>query len=136
MGDIDNHGRNTALQKRPDGWIGLTPRFDFAPMVLDPGVIAPSTRWECLRGGGFPIRFERICEAVATVTKDDGLGRRLAGALSAKADAVTALPETARAHGVPEPAIARAFDACGELAAALASLPSSDTGLEDGDAAP
>ena len=136
MGDTDNHGRNTALQKRPDGWIGLTPRFDFAPMVLDSGVIAPSTRWECLRGGGFPIRFERVCEAVAAVTGDDGLGRRLAGALSAKADAIATLPETARARGVPEPVIARAFVACSELAAALAALPSSGTGPEDGDAAP
>lgn len=135
MGDTDNHGRNTALQKRPDGWIGLTPRFDFAPMVLDPGVIAPSTRWECLRGGGFPIRFERICEAVAAVTGDDGLGWQLAGALSAKADAVAALPETARAHGVPEPAIARAFAACGELAAALAALPASGFGQGQADAA-
>ncbi|WP_455176108.1 type II toxin-antitoxin system HipA family toxin [Azospirillum largimobile] len=136
MGDTDNHGRNTALQKRPDGWIGLTPRFDFAPMVLDPGVIAPSTRWECLRGGGFPIRFERICEAVAAVTGDDGLGRRLAGVLSAKADAVAALPETARAHGVPEPVVARAFSACGELAVALAALPAGDFGKGRVDAAP
>ncbi|WP_395453963.1 type II toxin-antitoxin system HipA family toxin (plasmid) [Azospirillum melinis] len=136
MGDTDNHGRNTALQKRPDGWIGLTPRFDFAPMVLDPGIIAPSTRWECLRGGGFPIRFERICEAVAAVTGNDGLGGQLAGALSAKADAVAALPETARAHRVPEPVIARAFTACGELAAALAALPASGFGKGRADAAP
>lgn len=136
MGDTDNHGRNTALQKRPDGWIGLTPRFDFAPMVLDPGVIAPSTRWECLRGGGFPIRFERICEAVAAVTGDDGLGWRLAGTLSAKADSVAALPETARTHGVPEPVVARAFTACGELAAALAALPAGDFGKGRADAAP
>lgn len=135
MGDVDNHGRNTALQKRPDGWIGLTPRFDFAPMVLDPGVVAPSTHWECLRGG-FPIRFERICEAVAAVTGDNGLGWRLAGALSAKADAVAALPETAQAHGVPEPVIARAFAACGELAAALAALPASDFEKGRADAAP
>ena len=37
MGNPDNHGRNTALQKAPDGWIGLTPLFDFTPMRLDPG---------------------------------------------------------------------------------------------------
>ncbi|BAI76792.1 hipA domain protein (plasmid) [Azospirillum sp. B510] len=136
MGDTDNHGRNTALQKRSDGWIGLTPRFDFAPMVLDPGIIAPSTRWECLRGSGFPIRFERICEAAAAVTGNEGVGERLAGVLSAKADAVAALPETARIHGVPEPVIARAFAACGELAAALAALPTSGSRNKDGDAAP
>jgi serine/threonine-protein kinase HipA len=123
MGDTDNHGRNSALQKRPDGWIGLTPRFDFAPMVLDPGVIAPSTTWRCLRGTGFPIRFDRICEAVADVTGDAGLAERLAAALAGKATAVANLPETARHHGVPDAVIARAFTACGELAAALAALP-------------
>jgi serine/threonine-protein kinase HipA len=46
LGNKDNHGRNTAIQRRENGWVGLTPVFDFAPMVLHPDGIARSMRWE------------------------------------------------------------------------------------------
>jgi len=44
--NTDNHGRNTALLKFPDGNIKLSPLFDFAPMFLDPEGIARSSRWD------------------------------------------------------------------------------------------
>lgn len=46
LGNKDNHGRNTAIQRRHDGAIGLTPLFDFAPMWLHPDGIARKMRWE------------------------------------------------------------------------------------------
>ncbi len=45
MGNTDNHGRNTAMQRLPDGLIQLTPLYDFAPMFMDPEMIARSCRW-------------------------------------------------------------------------------------------
>lgn len=45
MGNTDNHGRNTALLKTPDGEIRLSPLFDFAPMVLDPQMIPRNIKW-------------------------------------------------------------------------------------------
>ncbi len=46
LGNKDNHGRNTAVQRREDGWVGLTPVFDFAPMYLHPDGIARRIRWQ------------------------------------------------------------------------------------------
>jgi serine/threonine-protein kinase HipA len=45
LGNKDNHARNTAFQRRNDGSIGLTPVFDFAPMMLHPDGIARRMRW-------------------------------------------------------------------------------------------
>jgi serine/threonine-protein kinase HipA len=44
FGNSDNHGRNTALIKRPSG-IGLSPIYDFAPMKADPEGVIRSTTW-------------------------------------------------------------------------------------------
>jgi serine/threonine-protein kinase HipA len=46
LGNKDNHARNTAIVRRADGFIGLTPLFDFAPMWLHPDGIARQGRWE------------------------------------------------------------------------------------------
>lgn len=46
LGNKDNHGRNTAISRLENGYIGLTPVYDFAPMYLHPEGIARSTRWE------------------------------------------------------------------------------------------
>jgi len=51
LGNKDNHGRNTAIQRRQDGTVGLTPLFDFAPMWLHPDGIARKMRWEADDGG-------------------------------------------------------------------------------------
>jgi len=51
LGNKDNHARNTAIQRRDDGFIGLTPLFDFAPMMLHPDGIARRMRWKVDDGG-------------------------------------------------------------------------------------
>lgn len=45
MRNTDNHARNTALQRLPDGTVQLTPLFDFAPMYLDEDMISRTCRW-------------------------------------------------------------------------------------------
>ncbi len=44
LGNVDNHGRNTAVLKTPGG-TALSPLFDFAPMFLDPEGIPRAMRW-------------------------------------------------------------------------------------------
>ncbi|MBV8647117.1 HipA domain-containing protein [Paludibacterium sp.] len=44
FGNSDNHGRNTALIKRPAG-IQLAPIYDFAPMKADPEGVTRTTIW-------------------------------------------------------------------------------------------
>jgi serine/threonine-protein kinase HipA len=51
LGNKDNHARNTAIQRREDGYVGLTPLFDFVPMMLHPDGIARRMRWEADDGG-------------------------------------------------------------------------------------
>ena len=51
LGNKDNHARNTAIQRRADGTISLTPLFDFAPMWLHPDGIARRIRWQADDGG-------------------------------------------------------------------------------------
>jgi serine/threonine-protein kinase HipA len=46
MRNTDNHARNTAVQRLPNGEIRLTPVFDVAPMYLDREMIVRSCRWK------------------------------------------------------------------------------------------
>ncbi|MEC7119900.1 MAG: type II toxin-antitoxin system HipA family toxin [Pseudomonadota bacterium] len=46
LGNTDNHGRNTAIQRTWQGQIRLTPLYDFAPMWLHPEGIARQIRWQ------------------------------------------------------------------------------------------
>lgn len=45
MRNTDNHARNTAMQRLPNGKIQLTPVFDFAPMFMDPEVVVRTVNW-------------------------------------------------------------------------------------------
>lgn len=45
MRNTDNHPRNHAVQRLPDGRVQLTPLFDFAPMFLDPELIPRALHW-------------------------------------------------------------------------------------------
>jgi serine/threonine-protein kinase HipA len=69
MGNPDNHGRNTALQKSAsadeEGEVYLTPLFDFTPMRLHPEGIARSTRWASLNGQDMNPNWQKIIEATA-----------------------------------------------------------------------
>lgn len=61
--DKDNHARNTAVQRRFDGCIALTPLYDFAPMYMHPDGIARRIRWEG-NDGGSPD-WGRVIDVVA-----------------------------------------------------------------------
>jgi serine/threonine-protein kinase HipA len=50
MRNTDNHARNTAAQRTPDGVVRLTPVFDFAPMFLDSGLVPRSVHWRTPNG--------------------------------------------------------------------------------------
>ena len=65
LGNKDNHGRNTAIQRGHDGTISLTPLFDFAPMWLHPDGIARRMRWQSDDGGSpnWASAIAQACEA-------------------------------------------------------------------------
>jgi serine/threonine-protein kinase HipA len=69
LGNTDNHARNTAIQRRDEGSIGLTPLFDFAPMFLHPDGIARRMRWED-DDGGTPNWASAIGQAARATSVD------------------------------------------------------------------
>jgi len=64
LGNTDNHARNTAILRRGDGHISLTPLFDFAPMFMHPDGIARCMRWAA-DDGGSPQWASVIAQAAA-----------------------------------------------------------------------
>lgn len=54
LGNTDNHARNTAISKYLDGYVALSPLYDFAPMILDEQGIARVSRWSEGEHAGFP----------------------------------------------------------------------------------
>lgn len=70
LGNKDNHARNTALARRADGWIGLAPLYDFAPMGLHPDGIARRMRWE-RDDGGAPDWRSVVAQAAAAARIDE-----------------------------------------------------------------
>jgi serine/threonine-protein kinase HipA len=121
MGNPDNHGRNTALRKFPDGTIRLAPLFDFAPMRIDKSAIPRATIWECMRASNRDNNpdWREVCEAVATksVPAED-----LMGALAAKEDLLRELPTMAKKHGVPESVVKHVIVKNDEMADGVAKL--------------
>lgn len=65
LGNKDNHARNTAIQRRHDGTVSLTPLFDFAPMWLHPDGIARRIRWQADDGGSpnWASVIDQACDA-------------------------------------------------------------------------
>lgn len=64
FGNSDNHGRNTALIKRPEG-IWLSPIYDFAPMKADPEGIARVTQWGSPYEEGGHFNWRAIIEELS-----------------------------------------------------------------------
>lgn len=50
MRNTDNHARNTAIQRFPNGVVALTPIFDFAPMYKDPEMVPRAVQWNDAKG--------------------------------------------------------------------------------------
>jgi serine/threonine-protein kinase HipA len=104
MRNTDNHARNTAVQRLPDGMVQLTPVFDFAPMFLDPEIIPRSCHWQA--GDGKVQRvWAEIVEGLEVGDSERGL---IAEALHRFAPKVAALPEVAKDCGVD----AQVIEAC------------------------
>ncbi len=124
MGNPDNHGRNTALQKDIDGRVRLSPLFDFCPMRMDPTGIRRSTKWGCMAqpGGGtqdLNPDWALVCEVACG---DELPADELKKQVAAKSEAIARLPEVAKGKGVPAEVIARAMGRCAELAAVVGRL--------------
>lgn len=88
LGNKDNHARNTAVQRRADGHIALTPLYDFAPMWLHPDGIARQLRWE-QQDGGQPDWAAAIRQAAEAADLPEPPLRQ---ALAAMAPALEQLP--------------------------------------------
>jgi serine/threonine-protein kinase HipA len=117
LGNTDNHARNTAVSKYPDGTVELSPLYDFAPMVLDPQGIARVCRWQAERGG-FPD-WSGVAEAVGQHGADVP---RLKDLLRDLAEPVRALPTVMRTEGVPASVIEALDERIGRVAASLAEV--------------
>lgn len=107
FGNPDNHGRNTALSKGPDGSIRLSPLFDFAPMKIAAEGIARSTRWAAMRDthrDTNPDWFE-VCQAVFPEISSDA--QRLLDEIGAFAQDILALEDLDR-FGIPQAVADRA----------------------------
>lgn len=92
MRNTDNHARNTALQKTPDGQVRLTPLFDFAPMFMDREMIARTCKW--LDEDGREVRaLDDIIERLPVSTD---IKANVATALRAFQPVVELLPDKMR----------------------------------------
>ncbi|GGX93875.1 toxin HipA [Litchfieldella qijiaojingensis] len=96
FGNSDNHGRNTALLKRPEG-IWLSPVYDFAPMKADPEGVTRSTRWGSPFEEGGHFDWRAIAKELADLVPPE----RLMEELKSLAVGLLGLHERLKARGVP-----------------------------------
>jgi len=97
FGNSDNHGRNTALIKRPEG-IWLAPIYDFAPMKADPDGVARTTTWGAPFEEGGHYDWNAITEQLADLVEADVL----LGSLRSLATRLMGLKGRLLERGVPE----------------------------------
>lgn len=94
--NTDNHARNSAVQRLPDGRIQLTPLFDFAPMYLDPEFIPRSVHWV----DADDVRVHAWADVLAHLQLEAAEVQAVRTALADFASSVAALPGTLRQLGV------------------------------------
>nr|WP_299244157.1 HipA domain-containing protein [uncultured Halomonas sp.] len=97
FGNSDNHGRNSALIKRPEG-IGLAPIYDFAPMKADPEGVTRTTQWGSPLEEGGNIDWQAVAQALADWVPPE----RLISELRVLGHQLLGLESRLRARGVPE----------------------------------
>ncbi|MDR5862397.1 HipA domain-containing protein [Halomonas campisalis] len=96
FGNSDNHGRNSALLKRPEGsW--LSPVYDFAPMKADPEGVTRTTQWGAPLEVGGEFDWVAIADSLGDLAEPD----RLLAELRQLAVALEGLDERLAARGVP-----------------------------------
>ena len=90
MGNVDNHPRNTAVQRLRNGVVQLTPLFDFAPMYLDPDGLVRACQWH--QGGKVQRNWTEVIDSL----KVDVAERKvIACEMAAFADIVASIPSLA-----------------------------------------
>lgn len=97
FGNSDNHGRNAALLKRPEG-IWHAPVYDFAPMKADPEGVTRTTSWGSPYEEGGDFDWLAIAEALADLVPPD----QLMSELRALAAQLVGLHQRLAKRGVPE----------------------------------
>lgn len=102
MGNTDNHGRNTAMQRLPEGIIQLTPIYDFAPMFMDPEMIARSCRW--IKDGRELANIKEILEHIET---DDDVKHQVLDEVTDFHTLLGNLPAIMNKHHLDKPVIER-----------------------------
>ncbi|MES3040242.1 MAG: HipA domain-containing protein [Pseudomonadota bacterium] len=97
LGNRDNHGRNTAIQRFANGRIALAPIFDLAPMCLHPDAMARRMRWRQEEGGRPDWRAvaEQVAETNVITAAD------LRGRYASWAAALQGVPERLQTLGCP-----------------------------------
>ncbi len=117
LGNVDNHGRNTAYLKTPQD-TSISPLFDFAPMFLDPEGIPRAPRWEEETPMSMPdwgAVAENICCS--------GLNaEEIRSVLRLDAAKVKMLPENMEKHGVDQIIIDRLTKRITDLALSLEDI--------------
>ncbi len=96
MGNTDNHARNTALIKHPDGNIRIAPLYDFAPMFLDDQGIARTCRWTDAETMGTPD-WRKVAQILE---KFDIAPEKIRASFADYADKVKTLPDLMDASNV------------------------------------
>ena len=96
MLNTDNHARNHAMQRLPDGRVQLTPLFDFAPMFRDPELIPRALHW----ADAGDVRLHAWSDIVPALGLPTDEARAVVTALAGFAPTVAALPDTMRDAGV------------------------------------
>lgn len=97
----DNHGRNTALLKMPQG-IWLAPVYDFAPMKADPEGIIRTTTWGSPFEEGPEFNWVAIAENLNTYVPAE----QLMTELKALGSQLIGLKERLTARGAPDALLA------------------------------
>jgi len=118
--NTDNHARNTAVQKTRGGEVRLTPLFDFAPMFMDPELVARSVHWvfDGQRVADFSVIVPRVAEQLPA-----GEGQALVSALKGFAQKIASLPELARDLGVEPEVVQPCQQTMARVAEELGRLP-------------
>ncbi len=94
--NTDNHARNTAVQRSPDGRVQLTPVFDFAPMFKDPEIVSRSCHWRDKAG----VRQSDWKQVIEQLELPDNERASIAFELATFAKTVARLDVIARDCGV------------------------------------
>ena len=117
LGNTDNHGRNTAVAKRLDGRVELSPIFDLAPMALDPQGIERVCRWR-VEHGGVPD-YASVAEDLERHGVDASAMKRWLVELG---DRIAELPAMMKEEDVPSFVVETVGERAARVAGALRSV--------------